>query len=68
MVGRRASTTIESRGASVDTRRWLASSSLEVVESSSFLRELESLPSSESTSSSDDWAAYFSDPKNRNIF
>ena len=41
---------------------------VEVVESSSFLRELESLPSSESTGSSDDWAAYFSDPKNRNIF
>jgi len=41
---------------------------VEVVESSSFLRELENLPSSESTGSADDWNAYFSDPKNRNIF
>jgi predicted RNA-binding protein with PIN domain len=41
---------------------------VEVVESPAFMRELESLPSSESTGSPDDWAAYFSDPKNRNIF
>ena len=41
---------------------------LQVVETSSFLRELESLPRSESTGSAEDWSAYFSDPKNRNIF
>ena len=41
---------------------------LQVVEASSFLRELESLPRSESTGSAKDWSAYFSDPKNRNIF
>ncbi len=41
---------------------------VEVVESSSFQRELESLPSDETASSADDWTAYFSDPKNRNVF
>ena len=41
---------------------------VEIVDASTFLRELESLPQSDSTSSADDWAAYFADPKNRNIF
>jgi len=41
---------------------------VEVVESSAFLRELESLPASDSPGSAEDWTTYFSDPKNRNIF
>ena len=41
---------------------------VEIVSASLFLRELESLPRSEATGSADDWTAYFSDPKNRNIF
>jgi predicted RNA-binding protein with PIN domain len=39
-----------------------------IVDAASFMHELESLPQSESTASAEDWAAYFSDPKNRNIF
>ena len=41
---------------------------VEVVDVASFLREVESLPRDESTGSAEDWAAYFSNPKNRNIF
>jgi uncharacterized protein YaiI (UPF0178 family) len=41
---------------------------VEIVEPSGFLRELESLPRSEATGPAEDWMAYFSDPKNRNIF
>jgi hypothetical protein len=41
---------------------------VEVVDAASLLRELESLPRDESSGSAEDWAAYFSDPKNRNIF
>lgn len=52
------------RGLAATVRR----RAVEVVESSAFLRELESLPAPEATSSPDDWAAYFSDPKNRNVF
>ena len=39
----------------------------EVVRPASFLGELEALPD-ESPAGSDDWQAYFSDPKNRNVF
>jgi rRNA-processing protein FCF1 len=41
---------------------------VEIVDAARFWRELESLPASESTGSAEDWDAYFSDPKNRNIF
>jgi len=40
---------------------------VEVVGTAAFLRELENVPSPEGLPA-DDWAAYFSDPKNRNIF
>jgi predicted RNA-binding protein with PIN domain len=40
---------------------------VEVVGTAAFLHELERTPSSEGVPS-EDWAAYFSDPKNRNIF
>ena len=52
------------RGLAAKVRR----RAVEVVESSTFLRELENLPVAETTSSAEDWSAYFSDPKNRNIF
>ena len=40
---------------------------VEVVGTAAFLHELERVPSSEGAQA-EDWAAYFSDPKNRNIF
>jgi predicted RNA-binding protein with PIN domain len=41
---------------------------VEVVDRGAFLRQLEIAGSAETTGPTDDWAAYFSDPKNRNIF
>ena len=41
---------------------------VEIVDASTFLHELESLPQSDSTSASEDWAAWLADPKNRNVF
>ena len=41
---------------------------VEIVGAPTFLRELENLARSESSGATEDWAAYFSDPKNRNIF
>jgi hypothetical protein len=41
---------------------------VEIVEPAAFWRELESLPASDATGSAEDWAAYFADPQNRNIF
>jgi predicted RNA-binding protein with PIN domain len=41
---------------------------VEVIDTGAFMRQLESLGTAETTAAADDWAAYFSDPKNRNIF
>ncbi|MEK6372376.1 MAG: NYN domain-containing protein [Acidobacteriota bacterium] len=41
---------------------------VEVVDTGAFMRQLESVGTPETTAAADDWAAYFSDPKNRNIF
>jgi predicted RNA-binding protein with PIN domain len=41
---------------------------VEIVEVSAFLRELESLPQDETKTTAEDWATYFADPKNRNLF
>jgi hypothetical protein len=41
---------------------------VEVVDSREFLRDLEQLQRSPESASSDDWAEYFSDPKNRRKF
>ena len=41
---------------------------VEIVDTASFLRDLQSVAEPERAGASDDWAAYFSDPKNRNVF
>ena len=41
---------------------------VEVVDTAAFLRELENLPAEETGEAAEDWASYFSDPKNRTIF
>jgi uncharacterized protein YaiI (UPF0178 family) len=41
---------------------------VEVVDSREFLRDLEQLQTSPESTSADDWADYFSDPKNRGNF
>jgi predicted RNA-binding protein with PIN domain len=41
---------------------------VEVVDRGAFLRQLESVGTPETTGATDDWAAYFADAKNRNIF
>jgi uncharacterized protein YaiI (UPF0178 family) len=46
----------------------VSSRRVEVVDSRDFLRQLEELQTSPETASSDDWADYFSDPKNRGNF
>ena len=41
---------------------------VEIVEPAKFLEELARASDSESPAAEEDWIAYFSDPKNRNIF
>ncbi len=41
---------------------------VEIVETGTVLRELETLARDQPAEQSDDWQAYFSDPKNRNVF
>ena len=41
---------------------------VEVVDAAAFLRGLERSAATETAGTADDWAAYFSDPKNRNVF
>lgn len=41
---------------------------VEIVEPAAFLGELERLPQSDTAAAEEDWMAYFSDPKNRNVF
>jgi uncharacterized protein YaiI (UPF0178 family) len=41
---------------------------VEVVDSRDFLRDLEQLQTTPETASADDWADYFSDPRNRGKF
>ena len=41
---------------------------VEIIDPASFMTELESLPQGEEKVASDDWQAWFADPKNRNIF
>jgi predicted RNA-binding protein with PIN domain len=41
---------------------------VEVVDPSGFMADLESLPQGEEHSGGDEWLAWFSDPKNRNVF
>jgi len=41
---------------------------VEVVDPGGFMAELESLPQGEERVAGEEWLAYFSDPKNRNVF
>ncbi len=42
---------------------------VEIVDAARFLHELQNLPASEEKQgSAEEWAAYFEDPKNRNVF
>lgn len=41
---------------------------VEVVDPGDFMAELESLPQGEEKVAGEEWAAWFSDPKNRNVF
>ncbi len=41
---------------------------VEIVETSTMLRELETLARDQPAEQSEDWQSYFSDPKNRNVF
>jgi len=41
---------------------------VEVVDPGGFMTELESLPQGEERVAGEEWLAYFSDPKNRNVF
>ena len=52
------------RGLAASVRR----RAVEVVDAAAFQGELESLPQPDASASAEDWAAYFADPKNRNVF
>ena len=41
---------------------------VEIIDPGAFMAELESLPQGEESVAGDEWLAYFSDPKNRNVF
>lgn len=41
---------------------------VEIVDPGGFMSELESLPAGEERVAGDEWLAWFSDPKNRNVF
>ena len=41
---------------------------VEIVDPGAFMAELESLPPGEERVAGEEWLAYFSDPKNRNVF
>ena len=41
---------------------------VDVVDPGGFMAELESLPQGEERVAGEEWLAYFSDPKNRNVF
>lgn len=41
---------------------------VEIVGTTAFQRELESLPADETGEPAEDWLAYFADPENRNVF
>ena len=52
------------RGLAATVRR----RAVEIVEPSAFRDELERLPQDDAGGATEDWAAYFADPKNRNVF
>ncbi|HSY48380.1 MAG TPA: NYN domain-containing protein [Thermoanaerobaculia bacterium] len=41
---------------------------VEIIDPGGFIAELESLPPAEENVAGDEWTAWFSDPKNRNVF